>query len=209
MSEQIDLPVPGSGMMVAKRCFNGPRGMQSILHSASPNIWKAALLLFGASIAFSGLAGLSFSSLLAWPDRLSFLALPMFWIILAMPMNLLLQIVKGQRGLRGDLHFLSASLSAFAFFIPFSIGLALLPHALFAEETILMAGFGLFGFALMIGVAWASIQAYLCYHDLLGVSSGFSAIKAAGIQSLLVMTAIGLWAYFFPVWQGLDPFAFR
>lgn len=209
MAEQIDLPVPSSGMMVAKRSFHGQRGMQAILHAPSAAIWKGALMLFFGAILIAGLSGLAFSNLLAWPDRLSFLALPMFWVVLAMPMNLLLQIVKGSRGLRGELHFLAASLSAFSFFLPFCIGLAVLPFALFAEESMMMAGFGLLGFGLLIGFAWSAIHAYLAFQHLFGVTSAFAAIKAAGIQSLLVLAAIGLWAYFFPVWEGLDPFAFR
>lgn len=209
MSEQIDLPIPGTAVAVAKRSLQGQRGMQALLHASSASIWKAAILFCLASVMVAGISGMAYSGLLSWPDRLSFLALPMFWVLIAMPLNLLVQIARGNRGLRGDLHFLSASLGAFCFFLPFSIGLSVLPFAVFAEEGTLMAGFGFAFFCLLMGLAWASTHVANALQHLFGVPAGFAAIKSAGIQSLLVFVSIGCWAYCFPVWQSLDPFAFK
>ncbi len=124
----------------------------------------------------------------------------MAWVFISMPLLLLVQIVGGKRGLEADRLFLTASLSAFTFFLFFAAFLLVVPYLPEKPELAVLSVF-----FLLMGNAWATIQLHKGLVQLMNVSDAFAAIKAAGLSALAFFVSVGVWLWLFKDAATWDP----
>lgn len=190
---KAELPVADSLLTALKRCFQGSRGLESLEHAPANLLWKAGIVLLFAAMGLS-IVG-SFGIQVFFPDfgaRMGVVTMPMAWVFVAMPLLLLVQIIGGKRGLEAERLFLTAALSAFAFFLFFAPFLLLVPYL---PENPALAIIGLL--FVLVGNGWAAIQMQKGLVQLLGVADNFAGIKAPGVSALAFFAAVGIWLWLF------------
>lgn len=184
-----------------KRCFQGSRGLESLEHAPTKLLWKAGIVLLFAAMGLT-IVG-SFGIQVFFPDfgaRMGVITMPMAWVFISMPLLLLVQIIGGKRGLEAERLFLTAALSAFAFFLFFAPFLLLVPYL---PEKPELAIVGIF--FVLVGNAWAAIQMQKGLIQLMGVSDNFAGTKAAGLSALAFFSAFGVWLWLFKDAMAWDP----
>lgn len=196
-----ELNPPDSFGQALKRCFQGSRGMESFKHGQASWLWISGIVLLAASMLISIIGSIGLK--VFYPDfgtRLGIIVMPMAWVLICMPMHLLVQIVGGRRGLEAANIFLTASLSAFGFFIFFPIALLFLP--LIPESPELGA---LSLFCLLLAIGYSSILTQKGLVHLSGVREEFASLKASGMATIAFFFAFGVWYWLLGDLASWDP----